>query len=79
MLLHKQKVNKYESLERKNEVAVNILVVVSFCVAILSSYFLEVSFIVRDYDVAVVRERAKLVHYSNSVQCFLQGDSDCLY
>src|ERR1044072_1088197 len=81
MLLHKQNVNKYESLERKNKVAESILVVVGFCVAILSSSFLEVSFIVRDYDVAVVRERerVKLVHYSNSAQCFLQGDSDCLY
>src|ERR1044072_6324312 len=56
MLLYKQNVNK-RKLRMKEGSCSNVLVVVRLCVAILSSSFLQVSFIVRDGEVSVERER----------------------
>ena len=46
---------------------------------ILSSSFLQFLFIVRNYEVSIVRERNKLVHYSTACSAFCRDESDCLY
>src|ERR1044072_201502 len=67
-------------MNNKNEI-MKLLCRALLCVAkSLVFIFLQVSFIVRDGEVSVVRERERnLFTTPRFVRCFCRNDSDCLY